>query len=152
MDQIIIECAAAVYAELGTGHSEIVYHKAMEVELRSRSIRYESKVVLPIYYRFLTVGYSEADLIVYESEQDVSGIVVELKAVTYAPREAERAQLRSYLRARHIPDAEGLLINFRQPTATTPSPETPDVSLIGIIEHRIAPPHPEKESESNDNE
>lgn len=121
MNGTILASASLVYECLGTGHSEIVYHKALEVELRTRGVCYESKVALPIIYRGLTVGYGEADLIVY-SEEDIAlgnpGIVVELKAVTYAPREAERAQLRGYLRSRGYPNSCGLLINFRQPTAT----------------------------------
>lgn len=122
-------CAEQVYAGLGTGHSEIVYHKAMEVELRECGIRYESKVTLPIYYRGLTVGYGEADLIVYDG--DDHALIVELKAVTYAPREGERAQLQSYMRL-HGGVAEGLLVNFRQPTNGTPSPQEPDVEVIEL--------------------
>lgn len=139
-----------MYRGLGTGHSEIVYHKAMEVELRMRGIMYESKVILPIYYRQLNVGYGEADLIVYDDASssvggDVGGLnseggdggeatalkqplIVELKAVTYAPREAERAQLRSYLRLHG--SSIGLLVNFRQATQTTPEPEEPDMEVV----------------------
>lgn len=117
----IIECAKKVYETLGTGHSEIVYHKAMEVELRHQNIRYESKVILPILYRGLTVGHGEADLVVYDVNVDDTvanpGVVVELKAVAYEPREQERAQIIGYLRSRGWPNATGLIINFRQPSS-----------------------------------
>lgn len=154
----IISSAKYVYSCLGTGHSEIVYHKAMEVELREiNKLMYESKVVVPIHHRGLTIGYSEADLIVYEpenTEQGIQGIVVELKAVTYAPREAEFAQVRSYLRSRGAHrDAFGLLINFRQPTATNKNPTTIDWAIVRLDEGiNVFVTSSEKDPESNDNE
>jgi hypothetical protein len=36
----VIAGANAVYKELGTGYSESVYHRAMEVECRRNGIRY----------------------------------------------------------------------------------------------------------------
>lgn len=131
---VVIACADMVYTALGTGHSEIVYHKALEVELRARGIKYESKVIIPISYLGLHVGYGEADLIVYQDAMDTNGLVVELKAVTYAPRAQERAQLSSYLRCRGYEGASGILINFRQPTATTPSPDQVDWEIIALCD------------------
>lgn len=119
----IIDCASRVYTELGTGYSESVYHCAMEVEFRNHEIQYETKPVIPILYQGRNVGFGIADFIVFDT--DGNGIaVVELKAVTYEPRTQEKAQVRTYLRSRT--DVQfGLLINFRQPTATNlPSLDT----------------------------
>lgn len=127
-------CAKSVYESLGTGHSESVYHRAMEVELRFHDICYESKVTLPIVHRGLTVGYGEADLIVYERNVDgtvaVPGVIVELKAVTHEPREVERAQLMGYLRSRGWPDASGVIINFRQPCGAKPADKVDFVEIL----------------------
>jgi GxxExxY protein len=155
MFHIIADCATAVYIALGPGHSEIVYHKAMEVELRTQGIRYESKVILPIYYRSLTVGYGEADLIVYENEDDLNGTVVELKAVGYTPRQGEYAQVRSYLRSRAIPEAQAILINFRQPTSACSAPDVPDIVLVTegpSSDGGSTFTHAEKDSDTNDSE
>ena len=159
---IIVACADLVYQALGTGHSESVYHRAMEVELRARVIRFETKVILPISYRGLNVGYGEADLIVY-TDDEPGGLIVELKATTYAPRASERAQLKSYLRARQ--SNHGVLINFRQPTATTPSPQnvdheemwmTPAIELAYDLpvadEGVVASSHSEKDTEGDDDQ
>lgn len=130
MQTQIIECAEYVYLCLGTGHSESVYHKAMEVELRTKGIMYETKVIIPVLHRGLVVGYSEADLIVYDIEKEETiGYIVELKAVTYSPRELEKAQLNCYLRSK--PDINhGLLINFRQPSTTNPTPGSVDCLCV----------------------
>lgn len=101
-----------VYAHLGTGYSEAVYHKAMEAELRLRKIQYSTKSPISILYKEFVVGYNEPDLIVNYNN---SKVVVELKATTYAPRSLEKAQLQSYLRTLDTPF--GILINFPQPTS-----------------------------------
>lgn len=160
--QLVVACARLVYEALGSGHSETVYHRAMEVELRARVIRFESKVIVPITYRGFNVGYGEADLIVYPPSvpdggyQLVDGLVVELKATTYAPRYQERAQLQSYLRSRGT--YQGVLINFRQPTATTPAPDDVDWEEIWMDvstvsdEGVVATPHAKEHPEANDDE
>ena len=39
----IIQAAQQVYSKLGTGHSEYIYHRAMEIELQYQHIFYETK-------------------------------------------------------------------------------------------------------------
>lgn len=148
---LVVACAGLVYSALGTGHSESVYHRAMEVELRARVVRFETKVIVPISYRGLNVGYGEADLIVY-TDQEPDGLVVELKATTYAPRSQERAQLQSYLRARNTD--RGVLVNFRQPTATTPAPDQVDYEEVYLVRHEgvVTPSHAKEESKTNDDQ
>lgn len=159
---LVVACARLVYAELGTGHSESVYHRAMEVELRARGIRFETKVIVPISYRGFNVGYGEADLVVYPLEvpedgyRMVDGVVAELKATTYAPRSQEHAQIRSYLRSRGT--YRGVLVNFRQPTASTPSPESVDWEQVWLEDSlpteqegiASAAPHAKEDSEADD--
>jgi len=71
----IIGAAIEVHKELGPGFLEAVYHEAMEIELESRSIPFESHKRLMILFkgRKLNKEY-EADLVCY------SQIIVELKA------------------------------------------------------------------------
>lgn len=107
--------AKEVYKNLGTGHNEIIYHRAFEVELRTRNIDYSTKAPLSIYYKGYIVGYSELDIIVYPNADKKEKIIVELKATTYEPRSAEKAQLCCYMRSMNC--EKGILINFPQPTS-----------------------------------
>jgi GxxExxY protein len=108
----------------------------MEVELRHRGICFETHAVLPIRYRGLCVGRSEADVIVYPPGHEASPVIMELKATTYAPRHSERAQLSTYLRDFDgVPKAkQGVLVNFRQPTSTSPAPDNVDFIVIEGVE------------------
>lgn len=110
---IIHNLANAVYNELGTGHSEIVYHKALEVELRINNIQYSTKTPITLEYKGYIVGYSEPDIIIHTEDP----IIVELKATTYTPRSSEIAQIHSYMRSTNT--SKGILINFPQPTTKT---------------------------------
>ena len=114
----IQQSAKEVYKHLGTGHSEAVYHKAMEVELRTRNIQYSTKCPISINYKGFVVGYNEPDIIIQFIDTKKATnhtIVVELKATTYSPRQSEKAQLQSYLRT--LNTSLGILINFPQPTS-----------------------------------
>ena len=107
----IKELSEKLFKGIGTGFSEIIYHRSLEVELRENHINYESKKIIPIEYKNINVGYGEADIVVH---YDSKIIVVELKAVTNPPREIEIAQVKTYLR--NIENSTiGVIINFPQP-------------------------------------
>ena len=108
----IEEACRMVFAQLGSGHSESVYHRAMEVELRKRKIAYESEVVIPILYDGYFVGHGRADIIVEKK------IIVELKAITSLGT-GERMQLNLYLNCLNY--NMGILLNFPQPTRNSTS-------------------------------
>ncbi len=125
LKDIIKTCAQSVYTSLGSGHSESIYHAAMEVELRLRGYRYSTKSPISIKYKSHTVGWCVADLILHTMPPD-QDVIIELKATTYAPRSTEKAQLLGYLRTLDLPI--GYLINFPQPTASR------DVDQVDFIE------------------
>ena len=101
-----IGAAIEVHRHLGPGFLESAYEAALELELRSRSIRFERQVALPIVYK----GHAVAD---YRLDVVVEGeLVLELKAVeSLLP--IHTAQLLSYLKAGAF--QVGLLINFNVP-------------------------------------
>lgn len=100
---IIKEFANIVLKTLGCGHSERVYHNAMEVILRKNNIQYESERVVPIIFQGHTIGNMRADLIIDQK------LIVELKSVkTLSP--AMSQQTLNYLNLTGLTD--GLLINF----------------------------------------
>ena len=56
--------AEDVYASLGAGHLESIYHAAMAVELRLAGIIYESEQVMPVTHKGQYVGVVRADIVV----------------------------------------------------------------------------------------
>jgi GxxExxY protein len=104
------DIAQEVYADLGSGHDEKVYRRAMEVDLRLRGIKYDAERVLELRYKDHYVGENYADLIVGSGNETV---VVELKAVTCMLGLPERQQLRKYMKTLGV--KSGLLINFQKP-------------------------------------
>ena len=138
-----------VYNRLGHGFLELVYSRALEVELRHRELHVEREVPLEVHYKRVLVGTFRADLVV------ANWLIVELKA-SPSPHPHDRAQLHNYLRAGRRPS--GLLLNFgTEPTfwrITIPSQgrgyaseETANKSEKGVIlpirarppEHRNQP-------------
>ena len=97
-----------VYAELGSGYSERVYHNAMEVLLRKHNIPYESERIVPIMFQGHTIGNLRADLIINNDT------VVELKAVKTL-NDGFRQQALNYLHLTGLKRA--ILVNFPQPLA-----------------------------------
>ena len=100
---MIIDLARHVYKTLGHGHSEAVYHRALEVGLRKQNVRYDTERIVPIKYEGHVVGNSRLDLVVGDTT------IVELKSVS-ALRQKEINQLRNYMNITGMDS--GILINF----------------------------------------
>ena len=99
----IIAAFYKVYNTLGYGFLEIVYEKALTIELRSMGLTVASQSPIVVHYGQHVVGEYYADLIVEGK------VIVELKAASALADEHE-AQLLNYLKAT---DYEvGLLLNF----------------------------------------
>ena len=96
--------AFEVYRTMGPGFLEAVYQECLELELRRRSIPFETQKSLQLTYQGHALRQSYvADLVCFDE------IVVELKACsTIAPE--HRAQTINYLRATGL--KLGLLMNF----------------------------------------
>ena len=92
-----------VYEALGSGHSERIYHNAMEVSLRELNIPYESERHVPIYYKNHVIGMARADIILRHN------VVLELKSVKTLT-ENMISQARKYLHQLKL--NTGYLINF----------------------------------------
>jgi GxxExxY protein len=106
----IKKIARDVYRVLGSGFSEGVYDRAMQVGLRRAKIGYESQKVVELRYKDHCVGEGYPDLVVRQGREK---LIVELKAVGGEMGAAEEQQLRNYMKILGI--TNGLLINFQQP-------------------------------------
>jgi len=99
----IIGCAMAVHKALGNGFQEVIYQRALEIEMNYAGIVFQREFVMPIYYRNEQIGTRRVDFL-------VEGIVsVELKAISKLENE-HFAQAINYLEAYNL--EIGLLINF----------------------------------------
>ena len=99
----IIGCAMRVHTILGNGFQEIIYQRALEIEMALSGILFEKEKEMKIFYRELEIGKRRVDFFVENL------IMVELKAII----ELENVHLAQGLNYLEAYNAEiGLLINF----------------------------------------
>jgi GxxExxY protein len=99
-------CIFDVYNELGHGHKEQVYQKALAKELEEKEIPFKREVNLKVKYKGESVGNYRPDFLIEEK------VMVEIKAVEFMPKSYEE-QLIHYLKSTEI--KLGLLVNFGRP-------------------------------------
>lgn len=99
----IIGAAMKVHAALGNGFQEVIYQRALEIELRQMKISFEREFNMPIFYRNQQIGDRRVDFLVDGK------ISVEVKAIINL-EPVHFAQARNYLEAYNL--EIGLLINF----------------------------------------
>ena len=99
----IIGCAMQVHSALGNGFQEVIYQRALEIEMADSGLIFSREHEMPIYYKQKHIGTRRVDFL-------VKGVVsVELKAVTTL-EDVHLAQAINYLEAYDL--EVGLLINF----------------------------------------
>lgn len=99
----IIGASMAVHKILGNGFQEVIYQRALAIELQAMNIEFEREKEMPIFYKDQQIGTRRVDFL-------IEGVVsVELKALTQL-EDVHLAQAINYLEAYNI--EIGLLINF----------------------------------------
>ncbi|WP_299249801.1 GxxExxY protein [uncultured Cytophaga sp.] len=99
----IIGCAIEVHKKLGNGFQEVIYQRALEIEMCLMNISFNREFEMPIFYKEQQIGTRRVDFL-------VEGIIsVELKAISHI-EEVHFAQAINYLEAYNL--EIGLLINF----------------------------------------
>ena len=99
----IIGCAMNVHKILGNGFQEVIYQRALGIEMYQQRINFCREFEMPIFYRDQRIGTRRVDFLV---ENTVS---VEIKAITKL-EDVHFAQAINYLEAYNL--EIGLLINF----------------------------------------
>lgn len=99
----IIGCAMKVHSVLGNGFQEVIYQRALEIEMQLEGLSFAREFEMPIYYKDHHIGTRRVDFLVEEI------ISVELKA-TIKLEDVHFAQAINYLEAYNL--EIGLLINF----------------------------------------
>lgn len=99
----IIGCAMNVHNTLGNGFQEVIYQRALAIEMDWEKLQFIRELEMPIYYRGKEVGTRRVDFLIEDC------ILVELKALSKL-EDVHLAQGLNYLTAFNL--ETGLLLNF----------------------------------------
>lgn len=99
----IIGCAMKVHSTLGNGFQEVIYQRALAIEMGNQGLAFRREMEMEIFYEDVHIGTRRVDFFV----EDV--IMVELKALIQL-EDVHLAQAMNYCQAYKLPI--GLLINF----------------------------------------
>ncbi len=99
----IIGCAMEVHKHLGNGFQEVIYQRALEIEMRLQSLGFSREHEMEIFYKEHNIGLRRVDFFVEGK------VMVELKAIVQL-EDVYLAQAINYLEAYGLDI--GLFINF----------------------------------------
>ncbi|MEI8378285.1 MAG: GxxExxY protein [bacterium] len=99
----IIGCAMKVHSTLGNGFQEVIYQRALAIEMEKQQLCFKREMVMNIYYEGIDIGTRRVDFFVEEF------VMLELKALIQL-EDVHLAQAMNYCQAYNLPI--GLLINF----------------------------------------
>ena len=99
----IIGCSMKVHSILGNGFQEVIYQRALAIEMRKQGLDFAREMEMIISYEGEEIGIRRVDFFV------AGKIMVELKAIIEL-NDTNLNQCRNYLEAYNLP--VGLLINF----------------------------------------
>jgi len=99
----IIGCAMKVHTILGNGFQEVIYQRALAIEMQKQGLSFNREMEMTIYYEGHDIGTRRVDFFVEDN------IMVELKALIKL-EDVHLAQAMNYCQAYNLPI--GLLINF----------------------------------------
>ncbi len=99
----VIGCAMEVHNQLGNGFQEVIYQRALSIELNLNGILHEREMEMPLTYKNRNIGTRRVDFFVEGC------LMVEIKAIEKMAG-VHKAQAINYCEAYNI--ADGLLVNF----------------------------------------
>ena len=99
----IIGCAMKVHNTLGNGFQEVIYQRALAIEMEKQRLDFQREMEMAIYYEGFNIGTRRVDFFVEET------VMLELKALIKL-EDVHLAQAMNYCQAYNLPI--GLLINF----------------------------------------
>lgn len=127
----IIGCIVKVHRTLGPGFVEVIYRRALVIELRCCGLQVEVEKEVAVYYEGELVGTHRLDVVVN------GAVVLELKAVSDLAA-AHYEQLRSYLRASGT--EVGMLVNFGKERSDFRRVDAPATNPLDFLS-TSPPPH-----------
>lgn len=88
----IIGCSMKVHSTLGNGFQEVIYQRALAIEMEKQGLGFKREMEMTIFYDEIDIGTRRVDFFVQEI------IMVELKAIIEL-NDSNIAQARNYLEA-----------------------------------------------------
>jgi len=99
----IIGCAMKVHRFLGNGFQEVIYQRALAIEMKKQGLAFQRELEIPLFYEEQPIGSRRVDFLVEDA------VMVELKALVRL-EDVHLAQGLNYLVAYNVD--RGLLVNF----------------------------------------
>ena len=99
----IIGCAMKVHNTFGSGFPEVIYQRALAIEMTDAGLSFVREKHMPITYKGQAIGARRVDFFIDER------IMLEIKAFEKM-EDVHKSQAINYLEVHNI--ADGLLINF----------------------------------------
>ncbi|HZP83385.1 MAG TPA: GxxExxY protein [Chthonomonadaceae bacterium] len=99
----IIGCAMEVHRALGNGFQEVIYQRALAVEMAQQGLEFSREQEMRVLYKGVEIGTRRVDFFVEET------VMVEIKALLQL-EDVHLAQAINYLEAYGL--EVGLLLNF----------------------------------------
>lgn len=99
----IIGCAMEVHKALGNGFQEVIYQRALEIEMKQQGLNASREHEMEIFYKGIRIGNRRVDFFVEGK------VMVEIKALIQL-EDVHLAQAINYLEAYGL--EVGLLLNF----------------------------------------
>ena len=133
--------AERVFENLGSGHNEKIYHKALKTELECHGILSDTERHVSVTY-IDSKGFKHCleseriDLFIHSNPNEwsqIKNVVCELKAISKNLGEPERIQVKKYfkeLKKQNIYCDLGIIINFPQPTSKDTRTNVDFVTLL----------------------
>ncbi len=92
-----------VHKSLGNGFQELIYQRALAIELKAQHINFSREIEMPVHYKEIHIGTRRVDFFIENK------ILLEIKAIIHL-EDVHLAQALNYLEAFNM--EIGLLINF----------------------------------------
>jgi len=125
----IIGAAMKVHATLSNGFQEVIYQRALAIEMNNHNLAYQRELEMQIYYDNQEIGTRRVDFFVEDK------VMVEIKAIA-ALDDTHLAQAINYLEAYGL--EIGLLINFGAKSLQYRRV----INSKHLSQHRPTKPHP----------
>lgn len=92
-----------VHTTLGNGFQEVIYQRALKIEMELQGLQFQRELEMGIYYQDINIGTRRVDFFVEDE------VMVEIKALIKL-EDVHLAQAMNYCQAYQLPT--GLLLNF----------------------------------------
>ena len=120
INTLVIDASKRVFSELGIGHNERIYHKAMIYELHCRNISLDTEMNIVVKYKDSQGNNHCLESLRIDIFIHGFNIILELKAIQRKIQSQEIAQIKKYfnvLNKEGVKVPYGIIINFPQPSS-----------------------------------